>query len=173
MLRLVIFDDTVTEVHGFKLLATINEADYYGVLTGDGATSLYDAASSSLAATTDYAKALDTEDFTANAILFVITDGEDNTSRLTKSRLAKELKQARTSEALESILTILVGVNVKETPVSQALMSLYKDVGFTQFVEIDDANELTLARLAAFVSRSIRAQSICLGTGGSSSLLIF
>jgi hypothetical protein len=46
-----------------------------------------------------------------------------------------------------------------------------RQAGFTQMVALDDANDKTLAKLAAFVSKSISAQSAALGTGGTSQSL--
>ena len=47
------------------------------------------------------------------------------------------------------------------------------DVGFTQYVEIANADAKTLSKLADFVSRSISAQSKSLGAGGGSASLTF
>ena len=79
----------------------------------------------------------------------------------------------RKSEALESILSILVGVNVNDPSVSQWLKALHQNAGFTQYVELGDAKAATLAKLADFISRSISAQSQALGTGGPSQSLSF
>src|SRR5918993_5585123 len=44
LLRLVAFDDTLSELHGFKLLENCDPADYGGILRTGGSTALYDAA---------------------------------------------------------------------------------------------------------------------------------
>jgi hypothetical protein len=49
----------------------------------------------------------------------------------------------------------------------------HQEAGFTQYVELDNADTKTLARLAEIVSRSISAQSQALGTGGASQPLVF
>ena len=41
LLRLVAFDDTLAELHGFKLLENCHLADYGGVLRAGGTTALY------------------------------------------------------------------------------------------------------------------------------------
>ena len=56
MLRLVTFNTGLTEVHGFKLLNTIKESDYTGVIQPCGGTALFDAVHSSVEATKDYGK---------------------------------------------------------------------------------------------------------------------
>jgi uncharacterized protein YegL len=173
LVRLVEFDDGLNELHGFKLLDSVNESDYDDILSLGGTTALYDAAENAISATAHYGEKLAQNDFSANAIVFVITDGCDNASAQSKKGVASALAKAVTSESLESLVSILIGVNVADAGVSQELMQFFKDAGFTQYVELEDANAKTLARLADFVSRSISAQSRALGSGGSSHALVF
>ena len=173
LLRLVAFDDSLSELHGFKLLENCHLADYGGLLRSGGSTALYDATENAVASTTNYAHKLATGDFSANAIVFVITDGMDNASRVSPGQVKKALAEAVTSEALESIVSVLIGVNVNDAHVSTYLKRFQVDAGFTQYVEIENADAKTLAKLAAFVSQSISAQSQALGTGGSSQPLVF
>lgn len=173
LLRLLTFDDTLSEVHGFKLLENCNPADYGGVLRSGGSTALYDATENAVASTVNYGQKLSAGDFSANAILFVITDGMDNASKQTVKGAQRALQRAVTSEALEAVVSILIGVNVRDVEVSRHLHQFHLDVGFTQYVELDKADARTLARLAEFVSQSISAQSQALGTGGASQSLVF
>jgi len=173
LLRLLAFDDNLSELHGFKLLENCNLSDYGGVLRSGGSTALFDATENAVIATTNYAHKLASGDFSANAILFVITDGGDNASRVTAAQVKKALAHAVTSEALESVVSILIGVNVTDSQVSSCLRQFHADAGFSQYVEIDKADAKTLARLAEFVSQSISAQSQALGTGGGSQQLVF
>ena len=173
LLRLVAFDDSLSEIHGFKLLENCHLADYGGVLRSGGSTALYDATENAVAATTNYAQKLASGDFSANGILFVITDGMDNASRVTAGKVKTAFGAAIKSEALESIVSVLIGVNVNDVQVSSYLKRFQVDAGFTQYVEIDQADAKTLARLAEFVSQSISAQSQALGTGGGSKPLVF
>jgi len=173
LLRLVAFDDTVSELHGFKLLENCHLADYGGILRAGGSTALYDAAENSVSSTINYGHKLLSGDFSANAILFVITDGMDNASRLPAGKVKEALAKAVTSEALESIVSVLIGVNVQDPHASRFLRQFKGEANFTQYVELDKADAKTLARLAEFVSRSIGAQSQSLGTGGHSQSLVF
>ena len=173
LLRLVAFDDTLSELHGFKLLENCNLADYGGVLRAGGSTALYDAAENAVSSTIDYGRQLLAGDFSANAILFVVTDGMDNASRLPAGKVKEALAKAVTSEALESMVSVLIGVNVQDPQAAGFLRQFQRDAGFTQYVELDKADAKTLARLAEFVSRSISAQSQALGTGGQSQPLVF
>ena len=173
MLRLVTFDNALNEVHGFKLLEQCNVGDYKNVLHAGGSTALYDAAENAVGAATDYAARLGASDFAANAIVFVLTDGMDNASALTPRSVKDALAAAVISEALESVVSVLLGVNVQDRTVGGYLQDFKNDVGFTQYVEVEHADPKTLAKLADFVSRSISAQSQSLGTGGPSQSLTF
>ena len=159
LLRLVAFDDTLHELHGLKLLENCHLSDYGGCLQSGGTTALYDATENAVASTTNYAQKLLAGDFSANAIVFVITDGMDNASRVSAKHVKAALREAVTSEALESMISVLIGVNVNDAQVSNYLKAFHVDAGFTQYVELDNADAKTLARLAEFVSQSISAQS--------------
>jgi uncharacterized protein YegL len=173
LLRLIAFDDLLNELHGFKLLENCHLADYGGALTPGGSTALHDATENAVVATTNYAQKLAAGDFSANAIVFVITDGMDNASKTSARQVKAAFGKAIRSEALESIVSVLIGVNVNDPQVSQYLRAFHADAGFTQYVELDNADAKTLARLAEFVSQSISAQSQALGTGGASQQLVF
>jgi len=173
LLRLVVFDDTLTELHGFKLLENCDLADYGGILRSGGSTALYDATENAVTSTINYGQKLLAGDFSANAIFFVITDGMDNASRLPAKKVKEALSKAVTSEALESIVSVLIGVNVQSPEVGRYLQQFQMEAGFTEYIELDRADAKTLARLAQFVSQSISAQSQALGTGGSSHSLVF
>ena len=173
LLRLVAFDDNLSELHGFKLLENCNLADYGGVLRSGGSTALYDATENAVASTINYGQKLAGGDFSANAIFFVLTDGMDNASKLPARSVKDALARAVSSEALESVVSLLIGVNVQDQEVSRYLKRFHQDAGFTQYLEIDKADTKTLARLAEFVSQSISAQSQALGTGSAAPSLVF
>ena len=171
LLRLVQFDDHLDEIHGFKLLENCHLANYSGALRSGGATALYDATENAISATTSYGQRLIAGNFSANAILFVMTDGMDNASKLSAKAVKKALQRAVTTETVESLVSILIGVNVQDQQVSQYLRQFYQDAGFTQYIEIEKADANSLAGLADFFSRSILAQSQVLGSGTASSLI--
>jgi len=173
MIRLVKFDSQLDEVHGFKLLSQINPSDYDGVLDPGGMTSLFDASVNAIEATNNYGRTLLENDLSVNGIVFVITDGGDNTSRLTANQVKQELERAVSGENLESMVSILIAVNAQEPSLSQLLQKFNSEAGFTQYVELKDASKSTLAKLAKFVSRSISSQSQALGTGGASQSIVF
>ena len=173
LVRLVTFSRDMQEVHGFKLLDGCKADDYQRVLRIGSATALYDAAENAVSALADYGRQLTDAGFTVNAIVFVITDGEDNASTLGVRQVREALVKAVQGEALASLVSVLVGVNVQDRRIGAYLQDFKTAAGFTQYVELGDATAATLAGLAAFVSRSISAQSVALGAGGASQSLRF
>jgi uncharacterized protein YegL len=173
MVRVVKFNNSFEEVHGFKLLEKINLDDYNGVILGSGGTMLYDSVINAMEATTKYAQGLFSSDFKCNAITVVLTDGDDNMSKFGQDSVKESFIKATSSEALESLMSILVGVNVQNSTISTYLKNFKDTTGFTQYVELDNADSKTLAKLASFVSKSISSQSQSLGSGGPSKALTF
>ena len=171
LLRVILFDDKIDEVHGFIPLNAIDLNDYK--ISSRGLTSLYDASYSSLGACLTYAENLVNQDFGVNGIAFVITDGMDNRSKATPSMVAQLKESSKTGEKIESMLTVLIGINVADPTTAAYLDKFRVDAKFDQFVDAGSASKETLARLAAFVSKSISSQSQSLGTGGPSQSLSF
>jgi len=169
MIRLVGFNTNLHEIHGFKLLEECNENDYDNILSCNGGTSLFDAAENAISASSNYGQSLIKGGYGVNSIVIIITDGCDNGSALTKLGVGDALKQAMRAENLESIITILVGVGVGQYPEIGTRLTEFKDEsGLTQFVDIEDADAKSLAKLADFISQSISAQSKSLGSGAAS-----
>ena len=170
LLRLVSFNHAVMEVHGFKPLSDINPDDYKALQCGGG-TALFDATHESIGATLSYGQKLIDQDFDVNAINFIITDGDDGSSTFTPSTIKDLVDKALTGEELESILTILVGVNVGSC--TSYLDRFKTEADLSQYLDVGDATPQKLAKLAQFVSKSISSQSQSLGTGGASQILTF
>lgn len=170
LLRVLEFNSKVEEVHGFKPLSEIDPADY-AVPTCRGVTALRDAAFAAVSATNAYAKTLAAQDYLTNGIVIIATDGDDNDSRMSAADVKKEIDDAVKGEHIESIRSVLVGVNAAEF--RAALQNFQNDAGIDQYVDVADATPGKLAKLADFVSRSISAQSQSLGTGGPSQALSF
>ena len=171
MLRHVKFNDYVAEGHGFKLLSQINDSDYDNSLRPSGSTALFDGVLNGVQSTGDYAKTLVAASFNVNGVIFIITDGDNNTGIATVKMVKDSLAAIQKDESLESLVTILVAVNVNDPYMSGRLQAFQKDAGISQYVELKDASKKSLAKLAAFVSKSISAQSQALGTGGPSKQL--
>ena len=170
LLRLIKFNTSLDEIHGFKMLNTIVPNDYDNILNPDGGTALFDAVQSSIEATNDYGAILTGQDFSVNAILFIISDGDDNESRATPTSVKKAIEKVVKEEKLEQITVVLVGVGDN---VAGYLQDFQTKAGITQFVNIGDTSAGRLAKLANFVSRSISSTSKALANGTSSNLLTF
>lgn len=174
MLRLVLFDDRVQEFHGFKPLPDCNDTDYDGCIKTGGTTALFDAVYSSIKAMMQYGTALVKQDFGVNAAVFVITDGWDNSSKVSRNMVEDALKDAVQSESVESVMPVLIGVNVDQNSgLNSALEDFKNEAGFQQYVAIAKANEKSIAKLGKFISQSLSSQSQALGTGGPSKSLVF
>lgn len=171
MFRLVGFNDVLNEIHGFKLLNTITPQDYQNILQPDGGTALFDAVQSAVDATKDYGEILHDQDFGVNAIVFIVTDGDDNASQATANSVKKAVNDAIKSEKLESITVVLVGVG----QAAHYLDDFQQKADITQFVDIGNTTPGNLAKLANFVSKSISSTSQALADGvdASSNLLTF
>ena len=169
LVRVIRFSDKypkgVDEIHGFMALAEIDTSQYLALKPG-GCTPLCDACFSAIGATNVYGKQLLDQDFGVNAIAFVITDGGENSSTATMEMVKKEAAKAVKGETLESIITVLVGINASECP--GELANFQKEAGMTQYIDAGEATPRKLAKLASFVSRSVSSQSQALGTGGPS-----
>jgi uncharacterized protein YegL len=168
MIRLVQFGSQLHELHGFKLLESCNLDDYDGILQVGGMTALYDATENAVTSTSRYGKSLTENDFDANGIIFVLTDGMENHSTIGISSVVESFKDVYATEALESLITVLIGVGVDNPQISSYLTNFKDEAGFNQYVEAKNADSKTLAKLAEFVSKSISSQSQSLGTGGPS-----
>lgn len=159
------YQNGVVEIHGFKQLADIDTASYPKPKPS-GSTPLCDVTYSAIGATNVYAEHLGANDYGANGIVFIITDGGENASSTAMSTVADEQRKAISNESLESLITILVGINAQHYQAE--LERFQREAGITQYVDAGDATPQNLAKLAAFVSRSISSQSQAMGTGGPS-----
>lgn len=169
MIRLTQFSNGLTELHGFKLLGSINEKDYDNILQIGGMTALFESVDEAINATATYGKQLTSQDFLVNSIIVVVTDGENNAGAYhDASQIKKSLTAARRAENLESILLILVGVTGDDVNLNTYLQTVKDDGGFDSYVSIGTATPGKIARLASFISQSISSTSTALGSGTAS-----
>lgn len=176
LFRLVNFAERVKEFHGFLPLEQCHLANYdncYGGHGLGGATALYDAVENAVRSTNAYAKILADQDFDVNSLTFIITDGNDNNSASGVNEVKTAFDASVSEEALESSVNLLIGVNVKQAHISKFLNDFNKDAGFNDYIEIENANEQTLSKLAGWGSSYISSQSQALGSGGPSQSLVF
>ncbi len=171
MIRLTSFNSRIYEEHGFKTLGIINVDDYEQIRSPSGTTALFDATIDAVEATEQYGKTLTDQEFETNGVLYIITDGDDNSSKNSLNDVAQRFKSLKYNESLESLQTFLIGVNVNEPYFKNYLTNFKDTVGFEEFISIEDANVDTLSKLAQFISKSISLQSQSLGTGSQSTSL--
>jgi hypothetical protein len=173
MARYLTFNHKTNEQHGFKPLADCHLAAYDKTVQTGGGTALYDASVNLIDSLATYGKSLIAQDYAANGIIVILTDGMDEHSTLTVRDVKAALDRAMKSESLESLVSILIGVNVTDQKVSQYLERFKSEAGFSQYVETKDASPKTLARLAGFISKSVSSQSQSVGSKAPSQPITF
>lgn len=173
MMRLVTFSSNVQEIHGYNMLSCISPDSYDSSINIHGMTALYDGAYTTIDSALTYSKELSKQGIMVNAINFVITDGADNASKFSPSKIKTIVDKSKQDEYLESILNILIGIDTSNSSISSYLKQLETEAGFDQFIDIASADKKSLLKLAQFVSQSISSQSQALNSGGPSKLLTF
>jgi len=159
------------EIHGFRLLADIDVDQVYQPFNCGGGTPLFDATEDHLAAIQTYGEQLfDEEDMDVNAVLFVITDGDDNVSRATPSTIKDRVQSIKKNEKIESVQIVLIGVNIDDARIKQRLAEFKDEAELDEYIDAGDASKGTLAKIAGFVSQSVSSTSQALGSGGPSQL---
>ena len=164
----------IEEIHGFVPLSSIDTSKFKGTLNPDGGTPLYDATMEAIDSLYSYGKKLYDKQILSNAIVFIITDGDDNSSQKASPKTIKDtLAKIRRDEVLESIRTILIGINDTDPHFKDRLEEFRKDAGIDEYVSVGEATKGKLAKLAQFVSQSTSSTSQALGTGGASQPVSF
>lgn len=175
LLRAMQFSDRVKELHGFRLLADVDPKEYDGILNVGGSTSLFDAVANATEATGTLGESLVNQEFKANGVIYVITDGMDNMSKSTPNSIRKALDKIGKDEKLESIAIILIMVGASDPQAKRELDTFVQDAKITQFVDMTDlfnkqSPDKALAKLAGYISRSISTTSTALASGTSSAV---
>lgn len=170
LVRLVTFDDTVHEVHGFREIQKISDTEYNQKFRAGGGTELYFAVKTAIEASVTYGALLNGQDYQVNGVLYVVTDGMDNNMSYTANHVKQAYDAGVKAEVLESIAVILIGVG--DSGVSSALAHFQQAAGLTQFIDLSalvqkTSMEGTLAKMAGFVSKSIESTSRSLQGGNS------
>jgi uncharacterized protein YegL len=161
------YNQGVSEIHGFKPLVDIDTSKYQQIHPS-GMTPLNDAVFSAVGATNTYGASLAAQDYGVNGIVFVVTDGGENASTASMAMVKDALESAVRSEQVESLLSILIGINTTNSTVSQLLSDYQKQTGMTSYIDAGEATPAKLAKLGQFISQSVSSQSQSLGTGGPS-----
>lgn len=179
VVRLVAFNTATWEIHGFVELKNVNLNDYDNKFNAGGGTALLDALLNGIESTGDYANDLAAKRMICNAVLFAITDGDENSSTIAtincrnsidaQKKVGAALTKIRGQEVLESIKTVLIGIaDPNDTHLASLLSDIKTNGGLDEFVMIGNMSKGTLAKLAGFVSKSVSSSSQALNTGGPS-----
>jgi len=169
LVRASTFSNSVDELHGFVNLEDIDESKID--LKIGGTTALYDACLSSIESVSHYGNNLTSQDYLVNGVVFIVTDGWENCSKVgNREKIKNQISQIKKDEQIESIKTILIGVG-EESDVKKDLEDFAQEANLDQFIFINGVTAKSLAKLADFVSRSISSSSQSLGTGGPSTNL--
>lgn len=164
LLRVLTFNSrAINEVHGFLPVNSIDVAEYAKTGTPYGGTPLRDATMNAIESLNQYAVQMVKGQFTVNAVLFVVSDGAENDSRVIRSdsEVKKAMDILRLNDPLESFTSILIGVN--DATCRAELLTFKNDAGFDDYKSIQDVTKGGLAKMANFVSQSISTASKNLG----------
>lgn len=171
MYRHCLFSTDFREVHGFQPWMELNPDDYLKQPHMGGQTSLYASTKNVIDATVDYAKQLAKKYRFSNGIIYIASDGlnylEYDPNPVTMEDVRKSLAAAVSSEILESLITILVGIN-PDPDVQKKLEEFKEKCGFTKYIPIEDATPEEFAKLMNFLSLSVSSQSQARGGGAPS-----
>jgi len=174
MVRFVTFNTGVVEVHGFRILSDISPDEYKDSIHAQGGTALRDGSYTAIEASLLYGQEMYEKGIDVNGVVFIITDGDDNSSRLSNKDVKQIIQNATKSEKIDGLVTVLVGIVDDKYQDSQEIREYLdnyrQEVGIDQYVEINDASAKGFAKLAAFVSQSISSVSQALSTGSTKSV---
>lgn len=168
LFRALTFNTKTYELHGFKPLASVDPDNDYHPFNPADMTALYDATYDAIGASIDYGETLVDQKYKVNAVCIICTDGDDNRSKISPADIADRIDKALKTEKIESITTILVGINAKDC--LHRLEDFKSQAKLTHFIDAGDATAKKLAKLAQFISKSISSTSAKLGQGVAPSI---
>lgn len=165
ILRVVLFDRFVYEVHQAKYLKDINLDEYTGILQPRGKTALRDGFVDCLKVKQNLARDLDlNHDKDVNGALYVITDGWDNCSKVSLAETVQAYKETFMSESLETLTTVLIQVN-DQNPIIRKRLEEFRTALGIKYKRLEDTDPDSLAKLANFISQSLSSVAQSVGTG--------
>ena len=160
----------IEEFHGFTLLNSIDPTGFKNLIQPGGMTNLRDATLEMVESVNDCATKLFDDEviMNANSIIYLMTDGDDNSSRHKIDDVREGIAAIRRAEALESIQIILIGINDADPHFRKKLEKYQLDVGIDKYIKMGDVTENKLAKLGGLISQSTTTTSTNLGTGNPS-----
>ena len=171
LFRVVTFDTHVgNEIHGFRSLSQIKDTDYDNRIMTGGSTALFDALSEAINTSVNYAGQLTATGCAVNCVIYLPTDGQNNSSSKNPVMVRDELVKARRSEQVDSINVVLIGLidpnskNLDANGLDPYLSDVKTELGIDQYIFVGKATPQNLAKLAGFVSQSVSSMSSVIGS---------
>lgn len=150
---IVEFDKKVRVSSGFRPVGAIPVMDFSKNL--GGWTSLYDATYTGLKNALDYRVNLENSGVETKTLLFVITDGEDNSSLNPPSKVKRVIADLKKQEQTAfSFTSILFGVGEQAN-----FEKAQKDMGIEHLAQIGTSGD-EMKRMIGFISQSISSVSV-------------
>lgn len=171
MMRTSQFNRNLSEIHPQMLVKNIDPQRYIGSLNCSGLTALYDAVLAGLESSEKFAQELALQEIDATIVMFILTDGWENCSRLcTDPKMIKDaIARIRKNETISQLTTCLVGVNAQD---AAANLQEFKDkAGLDVYSDIKDATPSSLAKLTNLISQSFSSASQNLGSQNNSTVV--
>ncbi|MEN8123199.1 MAG: VWA domain-containing protein [Bacteroidota bacterium] len=146
------FNDKINVTSGFRPVASIPTMDFSKRI--GGATALYDAVYSGLRNAMDYRENLENSGVETKTLLYVITDGEDNSSQ-NPPHVVKRLIDDLNSEERSafSFSSVLFGVGTQAN-----FEQAQKDMGIEHLAQIGTSGD-EIKKMIGFISQSISSVS--------------
>ncbi len=163
IVRTILFSmGNITEVHGFELLADLDEGEFPQFNNCMGGTNLYDAVYAAIESCKNEGDRLYDLRYDVNGVIIIVTDGCENDSRkiTDPSNIKEFLANVIRGEKTKSLTTVLVGVaDPKITDqgwydsVSKRLDDFSSNAGLDKYVEIGGATKEVMLKLAWDISQ--------------------
>jgi len=146
------FSEKVTVTSGFRPVSSIPLMDFSKNL--GGWTSLYDAALSGLNNALDYRENLENSGVETKTLLFIITDGEDNSSQNPASKVKMIINKLKKDEhSAFSFTSVLFGLGNQAN-----FEKARKDMGIEHLARIGTSGQ-EIKKMIGFISQSISSVS--------------
>jgi uncharacterized protein YegL len=149
---IVEFDKRVRVSSGFRPVTSVTVMDFSKNL--GGWTSLYDAVYTGLTNALDYRENLENSGVETKTLLFVITDGEDNSSKNPPSKVKNIISKLKMEEkSAFSFTSVLFGLGNQAN-----FEKAQKDMGIEHLAKIGTSGD-EIKRMIGFISQSISSVS--------------
>ena len=146
------FSEKVKVTSGFRPVASIPQMDFSKRL--GGWTSLYDAAYTGLKNALDYRENLENSGVDTKTLLFIITDGEDNSSKNSPQKVKTIINKLKKEErSAFSFTSVLFGLGDQAN-----FEKAQKEMGIEHLAQIGTSGE-EIKKMIGFISQSISSVS--------------